>query len=163
MIVILTVSLYAVLGFYWGAIRQLIALTSVVATLVISGRVGVDVARYVALYIGDSHTAMIVAFLLLLLVVNGGSSLCASVIQQRYGLIAFGTIDHAVGAVLAVLQALVTLVAVILITIAYPIAGLHAVLVQSDGVKILVYFFGGLVLSWIPDPLQEVLRVVVYR
>lgn len=162
-VVILTVSLYAVLGFYWGAIRQLVALTSVVAALVVTGRIGIDLSRYIALFVGDAHIAMVCAFLGILIVVNGGSSLTASFIQQRYGLIAFGVVDHAIGAVLAVLQSLVTLVAIVLVAIAYPVAGIHAVLVQSSGVKILVYFFGGLVLSCIPEPLQGVLRVIVYR
>ncbi|MFM2031450.1 MAG: hypothetical protein RLZZ297_215, partial [Chloroflexota bacterium] len=162
-VVIITVSLYAVLGFYWGAIRQLIALTSVVAALVVTGRVGIDLSRYIALFVGNPQTAMVVAFVVVLLVVNGGSSVLASLIQQRHGLIAFGTIDHSIGAVLAVLQGLMTLVAAILVAIAYPIAGVHALLVQSSGVKVLVYFFGGLVLSCIPEPLQGVLRVVVYR
>jgi hypothetical protein len=39
----------------------------------------------------------------------------------------------------------------------------HDVLTGSSGVKILIYYFGGAVLSFIPEPLQSALRVVVYR
>ena len=162
-IVVLCVSLYAVLGFYWGAIRQLVALTSVIAGLVVSGRLAIPFSHFVAIIVPSQHGALLVSVVLLLLLVNGSASYFASVIQQRYGLIALGVIDHSVGAFLAVIQALMTLVALILVSIAYPIGDWHEVLTGSSGVKILIYFFGGAVLSFIPEPLQSALRVVVYR
>ena len=162
-IVVLCVSLYAVLGFYWGAIRQLVALTSVVAGLVVTGRLGITLSHFVAIIVPSPHGALLVSVVLLLVLVNGSASYFASVIQQRYGLIALGVIDHSIGAFLALIQALVTLVALILVSIAYPMGDWHDVLTASSGVKILIYYFGGAVLSFIPEPLQSALRVVVYR
>jgi hypothetical protein len=117
----------------------------------------------VAIIVPSPHGALLVSVVLLLLLVNGSASYFASVIQQRYGLIALGVIDHSIGAFLAVIQALVTLVALILVSIAYPMGDWHDVLTGSSGVKILIYYFGGAVLSFIPEPLQSALRVVVYR
>ncbi len=162
-IVVFCVSLYAVMGFYWGAIRQLVALTSVVAGLVVSGRWSIGLSHFVAIVAPSEHAALLIAMLVILFVVNGTSSYFASVIQQRYGLIALGIVDHSIGAFLGVLQALTTIVATILVSIAYPIGTWHDVLVGSSGVKILIYFFGGAVLSFIPEPLQTALRVMVYR
>ncbi|MFM2308854.1 MAG: hypothetical protein RLY87_975 [Chloroflexota bacterium] len=163
LIVVVFVSFYAVMGFYWGAIRQLIAVTSVVAAFVVVGRTGIGLSHFIALMTKNEQLALIGAVLIILLLINGTASLGASIIQQRYGLIAFGVVDHGLGAFLAVIQALVTLVGLILVSIAYPVGSWHDMLVQSSGVKILIYFFGGAVLSFIPEPLQSALRVVVYR
>ena len=162
-IVVVFISLYAVMGFYWGAIRQLIAVTSVIAGLVVAGRLSIPTSHFLEILTQNQHFAVLGAVILILVAINGSASFAASLIQQRHGLIAFGIFDHGLGAFLAVIQALITLVALILVSIAYPIGSWHSVLVQSSGVKVLIYFFGGAVLSFIPEPLQSALRVVVYR
>jgi uncharacterized membrane protein required for colicin V production len=162
-IVVVFISAYAVMGFYWGAIRQLIAVTSVIAGLVVTGRFSQSTAHFLEILTQNAHLSVFGAVILILVAINGSASYAASVIQQRYGLIAFGVIDHGIGAFLAVIQALITLVAMILVSIAYPLGSWHDMLVHSSGVKVLIYFFGGAVLSFIPEPLQSTLRVVVYR
>lgn len=161
--VVCIMTMFAVLGFYWGAIRQLLAITGLIASLVVAGRVSIQFADLIQVYVVDQSIAMLMSVLMIMLAVNGGSSVLASLIQQQYGLIALGTLDHIIGGILGFVQAIVTLVGLLLILASFPNQLWIDALRASTAVNLIVYLFGGMVLPAIPEPLQSAVRMVVFR
>jgi uncharacterized membrane protein required for colicin V production len=74
-----------------------------------------------------------------------------------------GWLDHLIGGLFGLLQAMITLVAVMLMLAAFPHQDWIDTLRVSMAVNTLVYVFGGVVLPFIPEPLQSSLSIVVYR
>lgn len=161
--VVLTVALFAVLGFYWGAIRQLLAVMGLLASLVVSGRFAFVIADVFEQYTLERPYAMLLAVLCIMVGVGGTTSVLASLIHQFFGLIALGWLDHLIGGLFGLLQAMVTLVAVMLMLAAFPHQDWVDALRSSIAVNTLVYVFGGVVLPFVPEPLQSSLSIVVYR
>jgi membrane protein required for colicin V production len=161
--IVFIMTMFAVLGFYWGAIRQLLAITGLIASLVVAGRVGVSFAELVQIYVVDQSLAMLLSVMMIMLAVNGGASLLASLIQHHFGLIALGTLDHVIGGILGFVQATIMLVGLLLILAAFPNQLWIDALRASTAVNLVVYLFGGVVLPVIPDPLQSAVRMVIFR
>jgi membrane protein required for colicin V production len=161
--VVLIMTMFAVLGFYWGAIRQLLAVTGLIASLVVAGRLAIQFAELIQVYVIDQSIAMVLAVVMIMLAVNGGASLLASLIQHHFGLIALGTLDHLIGGVLGFVQATIMLVGLMLILAAFPNQLWIDALRASTAVNLIVYLFGGMVLPVIPEPLQGAVRMVIFR
>lgn len=161
--ILLMVVLFTTLGFYWGAIRQLLAITGLLASFVVAGRYGTVVAGMLESFVPQRSFAMLMAVMLIMMAVNGSASLAASLIQHFAGLIALGWIDHIIGALLGALQAMLVLVGILLVMAAFPHEAWMDALRMSRMVNLLVYMFGGVVLTFIPEPLQSALRIVVFR
>lgn len=161
--VVLIMTMFAVLGFYWGAIRQLLAITGLIASLVVAGRVSIQFAELIQVYVIDQSIAMFLSVLMIMLAVNGGASVFASLIQQQYGLIALGILDHVIGGILGFVQATMMLVGLLLILAAFPNQLWINELRASTAVNLIVYLFGGMVLPVIPEPLQSAVRMVIFR
>lgn len=161
--VVLVMAVFAVLGFYWGAIRQILAMAGLIASLVVAGRVSIQFAELLQVYVGDQSIAMFLSVAMIMLAINGGASLLASLIQHYFGLIALGTFDHIIGGVFGFMQATVMLVALLLILAAFPNQLWIDTLRASTAVNLIVYLFGGTVLPVIPEPLQSAVRIVVFR
>jgi len=161
--ILLIVVIFTTLGFYWGAIRQLLAITGLLAGFVVSGRYAMTVAGMLESFNLHHAYAMVFAVLLIMMAVNGSASLAASLIQHFAGLIALGWADHVLGALLGTLQALLVIVGVLLVMAAFPHESWMDALRMSRMVNLVIYVFGGVVLTFIPEPLQSALRVVVFR
>ena len=106
---------------------------------------------------------MLVAVLLVMMAVSGSASLLASLIQHYCGLIALGWVDHIIGALLGALQAVLLCVMIFLVMAAFPNQGWVDMLRVSSMVSLSVYVFGGVVLTFVLEPLQHALRIVVFR
>jgi len=161
--ILLLVVVFTTLGFYWGAIRQLLAITGLLASFVVAGRYGMSVAVLIEPSVANRSYAMLIAVMLIMMAVNGSASLAASLIQQFAGLIALGFVDHLLGALLGALQALLVVVGLLLVMAAFPHQTWMDALRMSNVVNGMVYVFGGVVLTFIPDPLQSALRIVIFR
>jgi len=55
--ILLLVVVFTTLGFYWGAIRQLLAITGLLASFVVAGRYGVSVAALIVVGHGRISTS----------------------------------------------------------------------------------------------------------
>lgn len=161
--VVLIMAIFVVLGFYWGAIRQILAMAGLVASLVVAGRVAIQFAELLQVFVVDQSIAMFLSVMMIMLAINGGASLAASLIQHHFGLIALGTVDHIIGGVFGLVQATMMLVALLLILAAFPNQLWIDTLRASTAVNLIVYLFGGMVLPVIPEPLQSSVRMVVFR
>jgi membrane protein required for colicin V production len=163
LVIIIVIVLFTTMGFYWGAIRQLLAVTGLLASIVVASRFAPSVADVLTVQISDDAIAMVVAVLLIMMAVSGSASLIASLIQHYYGLIALGWVDHIIGALLGTLQAVILSVMILLVMAAFPNQVWVDMLRASSMVNICVYVFGGVVLMFVPEPLQQALRIVVFR
>lgn len=163
LVVVLTMAIFAVLGYYWGAIRQLLAMAGLIASLVVAGRVAIQFAELLNGYVVDQSIAMFLAVMMIMLGISGGASLLASLIQQRFGLIALGMLDHIIGGIFGFVQATIMLVALLMVLAAFPHQMWIDTLRASTAVNLIVYLFGGVVLPVIPEPLQSSVRIVVFR
>jgi membrane protein required for colicin V production len=163
LVIIIISVLFTTLGFYWGAIRQLLAVTGLLASIVMASRFASSVADVLQGMIADDAVAMLTAVLLIMMAVSGSASLMASLIQHYYGLIALGWVDHIIGALLGTLQAVLLSVMVLLVMAAFPNQVWVDMLRESSMVNLCVYMFGGVVLMFVPEPLQQALRIVVFR
>ena len=161
--ILLLVVVFTTLGFYWGAIRQLLAITGLLASFVVAGRFGLAVAAHIQNIVPHQSYAMLIAVLLIMMAVNGSASLAASLIHHFAGLIALGWFDHMLGALLGTLQALLVIVGLLLVMAAFPHELWMDALRSSRIVQTIVYVFGGVVVSFIPEPLQSSLRIVIFR
>jgi membrane protein required for colicin V production len=150
-------------GILLGAIRQLLAVTGLLASIVVASRFAPSVSDALHGVITDDAVAMLIAVLLIMMAVSGSASLIASIIQHYYGLIALGWIDHIIGALLGTLQAILLSVMVLLVTAAFPNQIWVDMLRASSVVNLSVYMFGGVVLTFVLEPLQQALRIVVFR
>lgn len=163
LVIIIIIVLFTTMGFYWGAIRQLLAVTGLLASIVVASRFAPSVADVLTVQISDDAIAMVVAVLLIMMAVSGSASLIASLIQHYYGLIALGWVDHIIGALLGTLQAVILSVMILLVMAAFPNQVWVDMLRASSMVNMCVYVFGGVVLMFVPEPLQQALRIVVFR
>jgi membrane protein required for colicin V production len=163
LVIIIVIVLFTTMGFYWGAIRQLLAVTGLLASIVVASRFAPSVADVLTVQISDDAIAMVVAVLLIMMAVSGSASLIASLIQHYYGLIALGWVDHIIGALLGTLQAVILSVMILLVMAAFPNQVWVDMLRASSMVNMCVYVFGGVVLMFVPEPLQQALRIVVFR
>lgn len=163
LVVVFVMAIFAVLGFYWGAIRQLLAMAGLIAGLVVAGRVAIQFAEVLNVFVADRSIAMLLSVTMIMLGINGGASLLASLIQHNFGLIALGTVDHIIGGIFGFVQATVMLVSLMLIMAAFPNQLWIDTLRASTAVNLIVYLFGGMVLPVIPEPLQSSVRMVVFR
>ena len=163
LVIITIIVLFTTFGVYWGAIRQLLAVTGLLASIVVASRFAPRVADSLHGMIANDAVTMLIAVLLIMMAVSGSASLMASLIQRYCGLIALGWIDHVIGALLGALQAVLLSVMILLVMAAFPNQIWVDMLRASDMVNLCVYMFGGVVLMFVPEPLQTALRIVGFR
>lgn len=115
-------------GFYWGLVRQVLALTGLVAGLAVAARYGSLAADALTSFVNDRATAEICGALILLALVSGTASLLASLLQLYVGLIVAGKADHSIGALLGTVHAVFLITALALIARTYPVEPLETAL-----------------------------------
>lgn len=115
-------ALFFGLGAYWGLIRQVIAVVGLVVGVALAGRHGPLVAMWLSSFIADPGAAGAVGFLSVLLLVSATASLAASLLRLFVGLLFMGWLDHLLGGLLGLVQALLAAAALVLVMHAYPLS-----------------------------------------
>ena len=113
----------AVLGLFWGLIRQVAATFGLVLGIFLAGSfykslAGVFHPPEGGGLIADPNVANAVAFVLILIGVSLGIGIIASILRTVLGLLFLGWIDHLLGALLGVIQ-MALLMAVIIFVAAF--------------------------------------------
>lgn len=110
------------LGFYWGLIRQVLALAGLLVGVIVAGRFGPVVAAWLSSFVADALLADALGFVLVVLFVSVVASLVASILRLFVGLLFLGQFDHLAGGVLGLLQGLLasTVVLVTMVTFQVP-------------------------------------------
>jgi len=115
-------ALFVGLGAYWGLIRQVIAVVGLVVGVALAGRYGPVVALWLSSFIADPGAAGAAGFLSVLLLVSATASLVASLLRLFVGLLFLGWLDHLLGGLLGLAQALLAAAALVLVMHAYPLS-----------------------------------------
>lgn len=113
-------GLFTLLGIYWGLIRQVLSIVGLVVGVAMAGRYGPSVAEWLSSFLSDGLFARVVGFLAVLLLVSAAASLVASLLRIFAGLLFLGWIDHLLGGLLGLLQAVLAGGAILAVLQAYP-------------------------------------------
>ena len=136
-------ALAGIAGYYWGLVRQILALAGLAAGLAVAGRYGSDAADALISFTASRAVAEVGGALTLLALVSGSASLLASLLQLYVGLIVFGNLDHGLGAALGIVHAALLITALVQVIRAYPLepwttmvrdSTLASLLMQTAGV-----------------------------
>jgi membrane protein required for colicin V production len=136
-------ALAGIAGYYWGLVRQILALAGLAAGLAVAGRYGSDAADALMSFTASRAVAEVGGALTLLALVSGSASLLASLLQLYVGLIVFGNLDHGLGAALGIVHAALLITALVQVIRAYPLepwttmvrdSTLASLLMQTAGV-----------------------------
>ncbi len=111
---------FAVLGVYWGLIRQVLAIVGLIVGIALAGRLGPTVASWLSSFIAEPEIAGVVGFVAVLLFVSAITSLIASLLRIFAGLLFLGWIDHLLGGVLGLVQAVLVGTALLIGLVAFP-------------------------------------------
>ncbi|WP_298820092.1 CvpA family protein [Chloroflexus sp.] len=119
--VVVVLGLFTILGFYWGIIRQVLAVVGLVVGVMLAGQYGTEVAVWLGSFLTDPNLAQALGFIAVLLLVSGTASLIASLLHSLAGLMFLGWIDHLLGALLGLAQGLLAVTAVLIVLVVFPI------------------------------------------
>lgn len=111
---------FALLGIYWGLIRQVLALAGLLVGVAVAGRYGPQVADWLSSFLADPRLAGAIGFILVIVLVSSVASLIASVLHTFAGLLFLGWLDHLLGGLLGLLQALLAGAAILTVLAAFP-------------------------------------------
>jgi membrane protein required for colicin V production len=120
-----------VLGVYWGLIRQVLAIVGLLVGVALAGRYGPDVAIWLSSFIEDPTLAGVIGFIAVMLLVSTAASLAASLLRIFAGLLFLGWLDHVLGGVLGLAQALLVIAALLVAMVTFPLPLWDQALVDS--------------------------------
>ncbi|MEI7644125.1 MAG: CvpA family protein [Chloroflexales bacterium] len=113
-------GIFVILGVYWGLIRQVLAIVGLIVGVAMAGRFGPDVAAWLSSFIAEPQLAGVIGFVAVLLLVSAIASLVASLLRIFAGLLFLGWIDHLLGGVLGLAQAVLAGAALLIGLVAFP-------------------------------------------
>jgi membrane protein required for colicin V production len=119
-VLIVVLVLFTALGFYWGLIRQVLALTGLLVGIVVAGRYGPEVAGWFTSFTSNEMLASALGFVAVLVGVSALASLLASLLRIFVGLLFLGWLDRLLGGVLGLVQAVVASSALLVVAVTFP-------------------------------------------
>jgi membrane protein required for colicin V production len=130
-LIAIILALAGIAGYYWGVVRQLLALAGLAAGLAVAGRYGSLAADALMSFVDNRAIAGVGGALIMLALVSGTASLIASLLQLYVGLIVFGKTDYGLGAPLGVIHAALLITALALMIHSNPIEPWDSALRES--------------------------------
>ncbi len=94
--------------------------------------------------------ALVIAFILIMLSVSAAASLLASLLRNFMGLLFLGWLDHAIGAILGIVQGALLCAAILLVAQVFPDASWQPALQQSSLAPLLIATAGALITPLLP-------------
>lgn len=142
--------LFSALGFYWGFIRQVLSLAGLLTGIVLASRYGASLADSLLPFVRNDTVANSLGFIIVLLAVSAIASLLASLLRSFVGLLFLGWLDHLIGALLGLIQA------VLLSTVLVAVAATFPNAVWADALRSSQFALGllrafGFVLALLPE------------
>src|SRR5262249_25580343 len=121
--IVMLFIVFTVLGIYWGLIRQVLAIVGLVVGVVLAGRDRPDVGGWVGSFSTGGQLAHVVGFLIVLIAVSAAASLIASLLRIFVGLLFLGWLDHLLGGVLGLFQAVLASAVLLVLAVTFPQPG----------------------------------------
>jgi membrane protein required for colicin V production len=154
------VGIFAVLGLYWGLIRQVLAVAGIVVGIVLAGRFGETVAGWLSSFVISPQVASAAGFVLVVIFVSSIASLIASFLRIFVGLLFLGWLDHFLGALLGILQAVIVGAIVTIAMVVFPDPAWQQLLIGSRFATPFLQF-GSLLSALLPDTFQAAVATVL--
>lgn len=134
LLILATLVLSVVMGFFWGLIRQVIALVGLAGGLILAGQYYSSVAQFLhgsdgKGLVSDENWARIIAFVGIMILFSLLLGVVGSAIRLVAKLLFLGWLDRLLGALLGLLIALTLTMALVVVATVFPVPGL------SDGVR----------------------------
>lgn len=150
-------GIFVVLGIYWGLIRQVLAIVGLIVGVMMAGRYGPNVADWLSSFITDPDLAGIIGFAAVLLLVSALASLAASLLRIFVGLLFLGWLDHLLGGLLGLLQAVMAGAALLIGLITFP-SPAWAAAVESSALAAGLLRLGGPLIALLPEMFGSAVR-----
>ena len=130
------------MGFFWGLIRQVIAVAGLAGGLILAGRYYVDVAAFLHGSDGrglvvDENWARIIAFVGIMILFSLLLGVVGSVLRVVARLLFLGWLDRVLGALLGLLISLTLTMAMVVVATAFPVPGLSDSVRESQVAQLL--------------------------
>jgi membrane protein required for colicin V production len=116
-------AIFTLLGIYWGLIRQVLSIIGLLVGVALGGRYGPDVAVWLSSFVSDSSLAGVLGFIAVVVLVSALASVIASVLRIFVGLLFLGWLDHLLGGVLGLVQAVLAGTVLLVALVAFPVQG----------------------------------------
>jgi membrane protein required for colicin V production len=150
----------AILGLFWGLIRQVAATFGLVLAIFLAGANYKGVAGILHSpdgggLIADQNMANIVAFVLILVGVSLTIGIIASILRTVLGLLFLGWLDHLLGAVLGLVQMAMLMAVIIFVATLFPVPNLSDAVRESALAPFVAQPFSFL-LGWLPPEFDTV-------
>lgn len=143
----------AVLGLFWGIIRQVLAIVGLVAGIALASRYSPSVAEWLSSFISDNRAANVLGFVFIFIGTTTIVSLLASVLHRFAGLLFLGWADHLIGGILGAMQGAVMASVLIAVLAANQNEALSAALRSSQYAPQVMRAFA-FVLPLLPDSIR---------
>ncbi|MCG8348893.1 MAG: CvpA family protein [Chloroflexales bacterium] len=121
MIVLIMLALFTALGVYWGLIRQVLSIVGLLVGVAMAGRYGPEVAAWLSSFSTSGQVIDIAGFIAVLVGVSAIASLIASLLRLFVGLLFLGWVDHLLGGILGLIQGLLASAAVLIALVTFSV------------------------------------------
>ncbi|GAB4430034.1 MAG: CvpA family protein [Chloroflexi bacterium OHK40] len=158
--ILIGAGLFVILGLYWGLIRQVLALVGLVVGVAMAGRYGPTVADWLSSFVADPVFAGAVGFLAVLLLVSATASLLASLLRIFAGLLFLGWLDHLLGGVLGLVQAVLAAAVLLVWMVAFPLPAWSSA-VDGSALAEGLLRFGGVLTPILPEFIQTTVQATL--
>ena len=129
--ILIGIGLFTGLGFYWGLIRQVLAIVGLVVGVAAAGRYGPDVGIWLSSFVTDPLVAGLLGFLGVFCLVSATASLIASILRFFAGLLFLGLFDHLLGGLLGLLQAVLAAAVLLIALVTFPLPAWASTVTES--------------------------------
>jgi membrane protein required for colicin V production len=158
-IILSSLAISTAMGFFWGLIRQVIAIVGLVGGLVVAGRYYADVAAFLhgsdgRGLVADENWARIIAFVGTMILVSLVVGVVGSVLRVVARLLLLGWLDRLLGALLGLLMSLTLTMAVVIVATVFPVPGLSEGIRDSQVARLLNGYVP-VVLSMLPAEFHQ--------
>lgn len=154
--------LFSALGFYWGMIRQVLAVVGLIAGIILAGRYGAVLANALAPFVQNESLASALGFVGVLLAVSAVASLLATLLRRFVGLLFLGWLDHVAGALLGFLQAALICTVLVAVGATFTDAFWSEALQMSRYAPVLLRIFG-FILVLVPERFRIAADLLIGR
>lgn len=152
-IVIAIIIISAVLGLYWGIIRQVLSIVGLVAGIVVASRYAPSVAEWLTSFLPDTRFVDVIAYGVVVIGVSALASLLASLLHGFVGLLFLGWADHLLGAVLGAIQGAMLATVLVAILAANQSSAISTTLSESQFAAPIVQAFS-FILALLPESIR---------
>lgn len=148
---------FIVLGLRRGLIRQIVSLGGTLVGISLAGQYGRQLATWMAGFGINDMLAQVLSFLLIILATSEVANLLGRLLRGLVGLLLLRWLDHLLGGLIGLLQALLILAVVVLVLVTFPLPLWEETVRTSELVEVLIPI-GRVVVMLLPGLFERALE-----